>query len=346
MLTLAIETSCDETSCGVIRNGREVLSNIISSQIDIHREYGGVVPEIASRKHIENINIIIEEALSEAGTDFKDLDFISVTQGPGLIGALLVGLASAKAIAYGLGIPLVGVNHIEGHICANFIEHKDLEPPFTCLVVSGGHTYLLDVEDYAQYRLFGRTRDDAAGEAFDKVARAMGLPYPGGPVIDSLAVEGDGSKIHFPRVFLEDDSYDFSFSGLKTAVLNYLNQSKQRGEEPVIADVAAGFQEAVLEVLVEKTFRLAKQNGRDKIAIAGGVAANAGLRKALKERGVKEGIKVYYPSPVLCTDNAAMIGSAGYFNYIKGKRSPLDLRVDPNLAFIDMQPPVIGGIKL
>ena len=335
MLTLAIETSCDETSCGVVRDGREVLSNIISSQIEIHRVYGGVVPEIASRKHIENINLIIQEALDEAKVGFDEIDFISVTQGPGLVGALLVGLASAKAIAYGLDIPLVGVNHIEGHICANFIQHKDLEPPFTCLIVSGGHTYLIDVEDYAKYKLYGRTRDDAAGEAFDKVARAMGLPYPGGPVIDKLAADGDGDSISFPRVFLEEKSYDFSFSGLKTAVLNHLNQLRQRGEEPYIKDIAASFQEAVLEVLVEKTFRLAKETGRDKIVIAGGVAANRGLRNTMEERGKLEGIKIYYPSLVLCTDNAAMIGSAGYFNFIKGVRPPLDLKVDPNLGFLE-----------
>lgn len=335
MLTLAIETSCDETSCGVVRDGREVLSNIISSQIEIHRVYGGVVPEIASRKHIENINLIIQEALDEAKVGFEDIDFISVTQGPGLVGALLVGLASAKAMAYGLDIPLVGVNHIEGHICANFIQHKDLEPPFTCLIVSGGHTYLIDVEDYTKYKLYGRTRDDAAGEAFDKVARAMGLPYPGGPVIDKLAFEGDGKSILFPRVFLEEKSYDFSFSGLKTAVLNHLNQLKQRGEEPDIKDIAASFQEAVLEVLVEKTFRLSSETGRDKIVIAGGVAANKGLRNSMEERGKLEGVKIYYPSPVLCTDNAAMIGSAGYYNFINGVRSPLDLKVDPNLGFLE-----------
>lgn len=335
MLTLAIETSCDETSCGVVRDGREVLSNIISSQIEIHRVYGGVVPEIASRKHIENINLIIQEALDEAKVSFRDLDFISVTQGPGLVGALLVGLASAKAIAYGLDIPLVGVNHIEGHICANFIQHKELEPPFTCLIVSGGHTYLIDVEDYAQYKLFGRTRDDAAGEAFDKVARAMGLPYPGGPVIDKLALDGNGKSIEFPRVFLEEGSYDFSFSGLKTAVLNHLNQLKQRGEEPVIEDISASFQEAVLDVLVEKSFRLAKEKGRNKIVIAGGVAANKGLRRAMESRGKNEGIGIFYPSPVLCTDNAAMIGSAGYYNYIKGVRSTLDLKVNPNLGFLE-----------
>jgi len=335
MLTLAIESSCDETSCGVIKDGREVLSNIISSQIDIHRRFGGVVPEIASRKHVESINLIIQEALDYAKVSFKDIDFVSVTQGPGLVGALLVGLSAAKSIAYSLDIPLVGVNHIEGHVCANYIEHKELKPPFVCLIVSGGHTYLIDVKDYNTYTLYGRTRDDAAGEAFDKVARAMGLPYPGGPFIDKLAAEGDKGKIEFPRVFLDDKTYDFSFSGLKTAVLNYLNASKQRGEEVEIKDVAAGFQQAVLDVLVEKSFRLAKELGRDKIVIAGGVAANKGLRNMLEERGSKENVGIYYPSPMLCTDNAAMIGSAGYYNYINGKTSPFDLKVMPNLGFLE-----------
>lgn len=335
MLTLAIESSCDETSCGVIKDGREVLSNIISSQIDIHRRFGGVVPEIASRKHVESINLIIQEALDEAKVAFNDIDFISVTQGPGLVGALLVGLSAAKSIAYGLNIPLVGVNHIEGHVCANYIEHKDLKPPFVCLIVSGGHTYLIDVEDYNSYTLYGRTRDDAAGEAFDKVARAMGLPYPGGPFIDSLASKGNKEKIEFPRVFLDDKTYDFSFSGLKTAVLNYLNGAKQRGEEIVLEDVAAGFQQAVLDVLVEKSFRLSRELGRDKIVIAGGVAANKGLREMMETRGIKNNIGIFYPSPRLCTDNAAMIGSAGYYNYINGKTSPLDLKVMPNLSFLD-----------
>jgi N6-L-threonylcarbamoyladenine synthase len=251
------------------------------------------------------------------------------------VGALLVGLSAAKSISYGLGIPLVGVNHIEGHVCANYIEHKDLEPPFTCLIVSGGHTYLIDVEDYNQYTLYGRTRDDAAGEAFDKVARAMGLPYPGGPFIDKLAAEGDVNAIEFPRVFLDDKTYDFSFSGLKTSVLNYLNQTKQRGEQVFIENVAAGFQQAVLDVLVEKSFRLAKELNRDKIVIAGGVAANKGLRNMMKNRGAKEGISIFYPSSRLCTDNAAMIGAAGYYNYINGKTSPLDLKVMPNLSFLE-----------
>lgn len=332
MLTLAIESSCDETSCAVIKDGREVLSNVISSQIEIHKQYGGVVPEIASRKHIESINVIIEEALEEAEVGFKDLDIIGVTYGPGLVGALLIGLSTAKALSYGLKIPLVGVNHIEGHVCANYIEHKDLEPPFTCLIVSGGHSYLVQVNDYTDYELVGRTRDDAAGEAFDKVARALGLPYPGGPHIDRLAKIGNKAAIDFPRVMLENDSYDFSFSGLKTAVLNYLNQMEQKNEEVIIEDVAASFQEAVLDVLVDKSFRLAKERKSKTIVMAGGVASNEGLRKAMEDRAKLEGMKVLYPSRILCTDNAAMIGAAAYFNYRDGKISDLSLGVAPNLS--------------
>jgi N6-L-threonylcarbamoyladenine synthase len=331
IITLAIETSCDETSVAVLKNGREVLSNIISSQIDIHRKFGGVVPEVASRKHIENIDLIIQQALDDANITFDDIDLVGVTRGPGLVGALLVGISSAKAIAYAINKPIVGVNHIEGHICANYIDHKDLQPPFTCLVVSGGHTYLVYVNDYTDYELIGRTRDDAAGEAFDKVARALGLPYPGGPVIDKLSKEGKKDAIEFPRVYLEHSSYDFSFSGLKTAVLNYLNQAKQKGEEIIVKDVAASFQQAVIEVLVEKSIRLAKEKNSDKIVIAGGVAANEGLRSLMEKRGNEENIKILYPSRVLCTDNAAMIGSAAYFNYIKGNVSDLYLNVVPNL---------------
>lgn len=331
IITLAIETSCDETSCAVVKNGREVLSNVISSQIEIHRKFGGVVPEVASRKHIENINLIIQQALDEANITFKDIDLIGVTQGPGLVGALLVGISSAKAIAYSLDIPIIGVNHIEGHICANYIDHKDLEPPFTCLVVSGGHTYLVEAKDYTEYELIGRTRDDAAGEAFDKVARSLGLSYPGGPLIDKLSKEGDKDAIDFPRVFLERNSYDFSFSGLKTAVLNYLNQANQKGEEIIVKDVAASFQQAVIEVLVDKAIKLAKIRKSSKIVMAGGVAANEGLRNMMKHRGEEESIDILYPSRILCTDNAAMIGSAAYFNYIKGQVSDLYLNVVPNL---------------
>jgi N6-L-threonylcarbamoyladenine synthase len=332
LLTLAIETSCDETSCAVIKDGREVLSNIISSQIEIHRRFGGVVPEIASRKHIESINNIIQEALDQAEVGFSDLDLIGVTRGPGLVGALLVGISAAKALAYGLDIPIVGVNHIEGHICANYIQHKDLEPPFTCLVVSGGHSYLLQANGYNDYELVGRTRDDAAGEAFDKVARSLGLPYPGGPFIDKLAAEGNKDAIEFPRIFLDNNSYDFSFSGLKTSVLNYIHNTSQKGEEIVIADVAASFQQAVLDVLVEKTFRLAKERNSSKIVLAGGVASNKGLRNMMKERGLEENIQIYYPNSILCTDNAAMIGSAAYFNYMGGIESKLDFKVMPNLG--------------
>ncbi len=334
IVTLAIETSCDETSCAVVKNGREVLSNIISSQVDIHRKYGGVVPEVASRKHIENINLIIQQALDEANVTFNDIDIVGVTRGPGLVGALLVGISSAKAIAYALDKPLVGVNHIEGHICANYIEHKDLEPPFTCLVVSGGHTYLVYVKDYTEYEMVGRTRDDAAGEAFDKVARTLGLSYPGGPEIDRLSKIGNPNAIQFPRVYLENNSYDFSFSGLKTAVLNYLNQVRQKGEEIRVEDVAASFQQAVIEVLVDKSIRLAKERKTDKIVLAGGVAANQGLRELLIKRGQEENIRILYPSIKLCTDNAAMIGSAAYFNFINNKVSDLDLSVAPNLELI------------
>ena len=331
MLTLAIETSCDETSCAVIKDGREVLSNIISSQIDIHKRFGGVVPEIASRKHIESIDNILQEALDTAGVTFKDIDLVAVTQGPGLVGTLLVGLSTAKALAYGLDIPIVGVNHIVGHVCANFIEHKDLEPPFTCLIVSGGHTYLVQAKDYTDYEMIGRTRDDAAGEAFDKVARTIGLPYPGGPHIDRLAKIGNKESVNFPRVIIDEDTYDFSFSGLKTAVLNHVNQLKQKDLEIVVEDIAASFQAAVLDVLVDKSFRLARERRSDKLVIAGGVAANEGLRTMMEERGNKEGIKIYYPSKILCTDNAAMIGSAGYFSYINGKVSDLGMNVMPNL---------------
>ncbi|MBU5427738.1 tRNA (adenosine(37)-N6)-threonylcarbamoyltransferase complex transferase subunit TsaD [Tissierella pigra] len=331
MLTLAIETSCDETSVAVIKDGREVLSNIISSQIDIHRKFGGVVPEIASRKHIESINNIVQEAIDEAKVSFQDIDLIGVTKGPGLVGALLIGISTAKALAYGLDIPIIGVNHIEGHVCANYIEHKDLEPPFTCLIVSGGHTYLVQVNGYTDYELVGRTRDDAAGEAFDKVARALGLPYPGGPIIDKLAESGNKESVEFPRVMLEPKSYDFSFSGLKTAVLNYLNQKQQKGEEIVVEDVAASFQQSVLDVLVDKSFRLAKERNSKKIVMAGGVAANQGLRTMMEERGKMENIEILYPSRILCTDNAAMIGAAAYFNYKNGNKSDIHLNVIPNL---------------
>ncbi|AOT69988.1 tRNA (adenosine(37)-N6)-threonylcarbamoyltransferase complex transferase subunit TsaD [Geosporobacter ferrireducens] len=331
VLTLAIETSCDETSAAVVKNGREVLSNVISSQIDLHKKFGGVVPEVASRKHVENVNIVIQEALDTANVELKEIDQIGVTYGPGLVGALLVGVSAAKAMAYALKIPLIGVNHIEGHICANYIEDKTLVPPFLCLIVSGGHSHLVFVEDYGIYEVLGKTRDDAVGEAFDKVARAMGLGYPGGPLIDALAQKGDTKAIKFPRVYLEADSFDFSFSGIKSAVLNYLNGEKQKGNPIVVENVAAGFQQAVIEVLVYKTIEAAKRKKTDTIVLAGGVAANSGLRRMLTEEGKKQGLKVKYPSLTLCTDNAAMIGCAAYYDYLAGHAADLYLNAVPNL---------------
>ncbi len=332
MKTLAIETSCDETSIAVIENGRKILSNIISTQIETHKKFGGVVPEIASRMHVENISQILKSALEEANINLDDIDFISVTQGPGLVGALLVGMSFAKALSYSLDIPLVGVNHIKGHICANYLSHQDLEPPFIALVISGGHTYLVDVSGYDEYKVIGRTRDDAVGEAFDKVARALGLPYPGGPMVDKLAKTGNPEAINFPRVYLEEKSYDFSFSGLKTAVLNYLNQMKLKKETISIEDVAASFQMSVIDVLSEKTFRLLKETKKNKLVIAGGVAANSGIRDVFTKKAIENDIELYIPTITLCTDNAAMIGSAGYYSYISGNKSMLDLKVDANLS--------------
>lgn len=328
---LAIESSCDETAAAVVRNGREVLSNIISSQIDLHTLYGGVVPEIASRKHIEKINQVILEALQAADRKLQDMDAIAVTYGPGLVGALLVGVSAAKAISFASGIPLVGVHHIEGHISANYIENPELEPPFVCLVVSGGHSHLVVVKDYGEYGILGRTRDDAAGEAFDKVARAIGLGYPGGPKIDKVSKEGNPNAIPFPRAKVADAVYDFSFSGLKSAVLNYLNSCEMKGMEVCQADVAASFQKAVVDVLVEHSMQAVQECGMKKFAIAGGVASNSSLRSAMESACQKRGITFYHPSPILCTDNAAMIGAAGYYEYIKGVRSGLDLNAVPNL---------------
>ena len=331
VLILAIESSCDETAAAVVKNGREVLSNVISSQIALHTLYGGVVPEIASRKHIEKINQVIEAALSEAKVTLDDVDAIGVTYGPGLVGALLVGVAEAKAIAYAAKKPLIGVHHIEGHIAANFIEHKELEPPFLCLVVSGGHTHLVCVKDYGEFEIIGRTRDDAAGEAFDKVARAIGLGYPGGPKIDKVSKEGNPDAIVFPKAKLESGPYDFSFSGLKSAVLNYLNSCEMKGIGFNQADVAASFQKAVVDVLVEHSISAVQKYGFDKFAIAGGVASNSGLRAALENECAKKNISFYHPSPILCTDNAAMIGAAAYYDYRKGIRHGFDLNAVPNL---------------
>lgn len=332
---LAIESSCDETAAAVVKNGREVLSNVIYTQIALHTVYGGVVPEIASRKHIEKINQVVEKALEEAGLSLKEIDGIAVTYGPGLVGALLVGVSFAKALSFGTGIPLIGVHHIEGHISANYIENKELEPPFICLVVSGGHSHLVKVSDYGVYEILGRTRDDAAGEAFDKVARAIGLGYPGGPKIDKVSKEGDPNAIHFPRASVRESQYDFSFSGLKSAVLNYINSCQMKGEEIRQADIAASFQKAVIDVLVEHSVNAVKESGMNDFAIAGGVASNSSLRKALEERCKAEGIRFYHPSPVYCTDNAAMIGVAGYYEYLKGTRHGLDLNAVPNLRLGD-----------
>ena len=327
----AIESSCDETAASVVKNGREVLSNVISSQIDLHTLYGGVVPEIASRKHIEKINQVIQAALDEAHMKLDEMTAIAVTYGPGLVGALLVGVAEAKAIAYAANKPLVGVHHIEGHVSANFIEHPDLEPPFVCLIVSGGHTHLVIVKDYGEFEIIGRTMDDAAGEAFDKVARAVGLGYPGGPKVDKAAKEGNPHAMEFPRAKVGGSAYDFSFSGMKSAVLNYINQCEMKGETINVADLAASFQNAVVDVLVSRAVAAAKEYGYGKLAIAGGVASNSALRAGMKEACEKEGIKFYYPSPIFCTDNAAMIGAAAYYEYINGARAGWDLNAVPNL---------------
>ncbi len=331
IIILAIESSCDETAAAVVVNGRDVRSNVISSQVDLHTLYGGVVPEIASRKHIERMNPVIREALSEADVTLDDLTAVAVTYGPGLVGALLVGVAEAKSIAYAKKLPLVGVHHIEGHISANYIEHPDLAPPFLCLVVSGGHTHLVRVLDYGRFEILGRTRDDAAGEAFDKVARAIGLGYPGGPKIEQAAKSGNPNAVMFPRAKVTGSPYDFSFSGVKTAVLNYLNECQMKNAAVVSEDVAAAFQQSVVDVLVDHTMRAAEEFGEKKLAIAGGVASNGALREAMRAACEERGIAFYRPSPVLCTDNAAMIGAAGYYEYVAGTRHGWDLNAVPNL---------------
>ena len=328
---LSIESSCDETAAAIVVDGREVKSNIIYSQIELHKLYGGVVPEIASRKHVEKVNQVIRAAIEEAHVTWDDIDAVAVTYGPGLVGALLVGVSAAKAVAYAKKKPLVGVHHIEGHIAANYIEHPDLEPPFMCMVAYGGHSNLVYVKDYTTFEIVGRTRDDAAGEAFDKVARAIGLGYPGGPKIDKLAKEGNKEAIHFPRAFMEDAPYDFSFSGLKSAVLNYLNGCEMKHQEINRTDVAASFQQAVVDVLTDNSVRAAKAYGCKKLALAGGVASNSSLRENMQRVASEQGLQFYYPSPIFCTDNAAMIGVAGYHNYMSGIRDGLDLNAIPNL---------------
>ncbi len=354
ILILAIESSCDETAASVVRNGREVLSNVIASQIVLHTQFGGVVPEIASRKHIEKINQVITCALEEAKVDLDDITAVAVTYGPGLVGALLVGVAEAKAIAYGAGKPLVGVHHIEGHVAANFITsypgradsgmckeglgtlsrlpgQAGLEPPFVCLIVSGGHTHLVIVKDYGEFEIIGRTRDDAAGEAFDKVARAVGLGYPGGPKIDQAAQKGNPHAIEFPRARVEGAPYDFSFSGLKSAVLNHINHAKMTGQEICVPDLAASFQKAVVEALVSRGIQAAREYGYKKLAIAGGVASNSALRAAMAEACRENRLEFYYPETIFCTDNAAMIGAAGYYEYLRGTRHGWDLNAVPDL---------------
>ena len=328
---LAIESSCDETAAAVVVNGRDVRSNVISSQNALHTLYGGVVPEIASRKHIEKIDQVITAALEQADATFDDIDAIGVTYGPGLVGALLVGVAEAKAISFAKNIPLVGVHHIEGHICANYIEYPDLEPPFGCLVVSGGHTHLVRVKDYGDYEILGRTRDDAAGEAFDKVARAIGLGYPGGPKVDLAAREGNPEAVVFPRAHVAGSDYDFSFSGLKSAVLNYLNAARMKGETISVPDIAASFQKAVTDVLVDHSMHAVEHFGFGKFAIAGGVSSNSALRSAMEKACASHGVEFYRPSPILCTDNAAMIGSAAYYDFIRGIRADLTLNAVPSL---------------
>lgn len=328
---LAIESSCDETAAAVVKNGREVLSNVISSQIALHTLYGGVVPEIASRKHIEKVNQVVQAALDEAHMTLDEITAIAVTYGPGLVGALLVGVAAAKAIAYAAKKPLVPVHHIEGHVSANFIEHPDLEPPFVCEIVSGGHTHLVIVKDYGEFEIIGRTMDDAAGEAFDKVARAVGLGYPGGPKVDKAAKEGNPHAMEFPRAKVGGSQYDFSFSGMKSAVLNYINQAEMKGETICVPDLCASFQNAVVDVLVSRAVAATKEFGYKKLAIAGGVASNSALRAGMKAACEKAGIEFYYPSPIFCTDNAVMIGAAGYYEYINGVRAGWDLNAVPNL---------------
>lgn len=331
VLILSIESSCDETAAAVVVNGRNVLSNVISSQIEIHKEFGGVVPEVASRKHIENINDVVEEAMKTANVTMEQIDAVAVTYGPGLVGALLVGVNFAKGLAYAWQRPLIGVNHIEGHICANYIEDKNLEPPFICMVASGGHSHLVYVKDYGVYEILGVTRDDAAGEAFDKIARSIGLGYPGGPLIDKTAKIGNKDAIRFPRVIIDEETLDFSFSGLKSAVLNYLHNSSQKNEDVVIEDVAASFQEAVVEVLAMKTMKAANMKNCSTVALAGGVASNSRLREILEEQCKKANYKFTKPSPILCTDNAAMIGSAAYFKYLNKQFADSSMNAVPNL---------------
>lgn len=334
ILVLAIESSCDETAAAVIKNGREIISNIVSTQIEIHKKFGGVVPEVASRNHVVDINPVIEQALAEAGLKFEEIDVIAATYGPGLVGALLVGLSTAKALAYALNKPFVGVNHIQGHIAANYLAFPELRPPFISLIVSGGHTHIVEVQDYNKIQILGKTKDDAAGEAYDKVARAIGLGYPGGPLVDELAKSGE-ANIDFPRSMYKEDNYDFSFSGIKSAVLNYINSKRMKDEEYKAADIAASFQKAVVETLVHKTINAVKDKGYDMVVLSGGVSANSALREAMEKKCKENNLGVYYPPLNLCTDNAAMIGSCAYYRYIEGYENDMYLNARPNLKIGD-----------
>ncbi|MGL5255612.1 MAG: tRNA (adenosine(37)-N6)-threonylcarbamoyltransferase complex transferase subunit TsaD [Proteocatella sp.] len=335
IVVLAIESSCDETAAAVIKNGREILSNVVSTQIEIHKKFGGVVPEVASRNHVVDINPVIEEAINKAGITLQEVDVIAATYGPGLVGALLVGLSTAKALAYALNKPFVGVNHIQGHIAANYLTFKDLKPPFISLIVSGGHTHIVEVEDYNKINILGKTKDDAAGEAYDKVARAIGLGYPGGPLVDKLAKEGT-ANIEFPKAMYKEDNYDFSFSGIKSAVLNYINSKKMKDEEYSKADIAASFQNAVVETLVYKTIKAVKDKGYDKVVLSGGVSANSALRELMQSKCIENNLGIYYPPLNLCTDNAAMIGSCAYYRYVDGIVNDMYLNAKPNLKVGDV----------
>ncbi len=331
IVIMGIESSCDDTAVAVVENGEKILSNLVSSQVDLHGRFGGVVPEVASRRHLDIVNVLVEEALREADKEFSDLSAIAVTYGPGLVGALLIGVATAKALAFACGLPLIAVNHITGHMYANFLVHPDLQFPLLSLIVSGGHTNLVYMEQHGKHEIMGRTRDDAAGEVFDKAARAVNLGYPGGPVIDKLSQEGDPEAIKFPRAFLEEGSLDFSFSGLKSAVLNYLNRQKQKNREVNLKDLSASFQQAVIDVLVDKTLLAADKKGVERIALSGGVAANKTLRAALSKGAEGKGYKLYYPPVEFCTDNAAMIACAGHYQFFENNYAPLDLNAVPNL---------------
>ena len=331
MKILAIESSCDETAAAVVENRINVLSNVINTQIELHKLYGGVVPEIASRNHIENISTVVDKAMYESGLSFDEIDAIAVTYGPGLVGALLAGVSYAKGLSYAMGKPLIPVHHIKGHISANYIETPELKPPFICLVASGGHSHIVNVKGYAEYEVLARTRDDAAGEAFDKVSRVLGFGYPGGPAIQKAAEKGNPKAVHFPRVSLKDNGVDFSFSGVKTAVLNYINNAEQKGEEINKYDIAASFQEAVVDVLSEHLIECAKLTGADKVALAGGVAANVPLRERVKNKAAEEEMGFYFPNMKLCTDNAAMIGCAAFAEYENGVVADLSLNAIANL---------------